>query len=133
MNFTYIGSRKAKILSDLKGTRSSTGKPIELKGTTQSVDEYDFTVSGRGNPQGTTTKRYFLESNKKNTTGMLPKDQVQMVGGNPFQEIKREDFEYLADETKAPKGFGDPIKDKKWILYVVLAVAGYFAYKKFKK
>ena len=30
-------------------------------------------------------------------------------------------------------GFGDPIKDKKWLLYVVLAVAGYFAYKKFKK
>jgi hypothetical protein len=133
MNFTYIGSRKAKILSDLKGSASSTGTALDLKGTTQSVDEYDFTVSGRGNPQGTTTKRYFLESSKKNTMGLLPKPKFPSYGGNPFQEIKREDFEYLADETKAPKGFGDPIKDKKWILYVVLAVAGYFAYKKFKK
>lgn len=132
MNYTYIGTRKAKILSNLKGTASSTGKPLDLKGTTQSVDEYDFTVSGRGNPKGTTTKKYFLESSKKNTTGMPPKGFPAM-GGNPFQEIKREDFEYLADETKAPKGFGDPIKDKKWILYVVLAVAGYFAYKKLKK
>jgi len=133
MNFTYIGSRKAKILSDLKGSASSTGTPLDLKGRTQSVDEYDFTVSGRGNPQGTTTKRYFLESSKKNTMGLLPKPKFPSIGGNPFQEIKREDFEYLADETKSPKGFGDPIKDKKWILYVVLAVAGYFAYKKFKK
>tara|TARA_R110002074_G_scaffold378891_1_gene556866 strand:- start:316 stop:495 length:180 start_codon:yes stop_codon:yes gene_type:complete len=29
--------------------------------------------------------------------------------------------------------FGDPIKDKKWIIYGLIAVAGYFAYKKFKK
>lgn len=134
MNFTYIGSRKAKILSDLKGTASTTGTPLDLKGSTQSVDEYDFTVSGRGNPQGTTTKRYFLESSKKNTTmGLPPKPEFPSIGGNPFQEIKREDFEYLADETKAPKGFGDPIKDKKWILYGIVAVIGYFAYKKFKK
>ena len=31
-----------------------------------------------------------------------------------------------------PVKFGDPIKDKKWILYLLLAVGGYFAYKKFK-
>ena len=49
------------------------------------------------------------------------------------QEIKKEDFEYLDDETKAPKGFGDPIKNKKWLMYGLIAVAGYFAYKKFKK
>lgn len=29
--------------------------------------------------------------------------------------------------------FGDPLKDKKWIVYGLIAVAGYFAYKKFKK
>ncbi|MDF1858083.1 MAG: hypothetical protein P1U29_03845 [Candidatus Pelagibacter bacterium] len=29
--------------------------------------------------------------------------------------------------------FGDPIKDKKWLVYGLIAVAGYFAYKKFKK
>lgn len=132
MNYTYKGSRKAKILSDLKGSASTTGKPQNLKGTTQEVDEYNFTVSGRGNPKGSTTKKYFLESSKENTMGVPPFGK-QRFGGNPFQEIKREDFEYLADETQAPKGFGDPIKDKKWLLYVVLAVGGYFAYKKFKK
>ena len=29
--------------------------------------------------------------------------------------------------------FGDPLKDKKWIVYGLIAVAGYVAYKKFKK
>ena len=29
--------------------------------------------------------------------------------------------------------FGDPIKDKKWLVYGLIAVGGYFAYKKFKK
>ena len=133
MTYTYKGSKKAKILSDLKGSASTTGKPQNLKGTTQEVDEYNFTVSGRGNPKGSTTKKYFLESSKENTMGTPPFTKFKSIGGNPFQEIKREDFEYLADETQAPKGLGDPIKDKKWILYVVLAVAGYFAYKEFKK
>ena len=30
-------------------------------------------------------------------------------------------------------GFGDPLKNKKWLVYGLIAVAGYFAYKKFKK
>jgi len=38
----------------------------------------------------------------------------------------------LMQDMDSPVKFGDPIKDKKWIVYVVLAVAGYFAYKKFK-
>jgi len=132
MNYTYKGSRKAKILSDLKGSASTTGRPQNLKGTTQEVDEYDFTVSGRGNPKGSTTKKYFLESSKENTMGVPPFGK-QRLGGNPFQEIKREDFEYLADETQAPKGSEDPIKNNKWLLYGLIAVVGYFAYKKFKK
>ena len=97
MNYIYKGSRKAKILSDLKGSASTTGKPQNLKGTTQEVDEYNFTVSGRGNPKGSTTKKYFLESSKENTMGVPPFGK-QRLGGNPFQEIKREDFEYLAEE-----------------------------------
>ena len=133
MNYTYIGTKKARILGNLKGSASTNGIPLDLKGTTQSVDEYDFTVSGRGNPQGTTTKKYFLGSSKKNTMGVPPFPKSPSVGGNPFQEIKREDFEYLDDETKAPKGFGDPIKNKKWLMYGLIAVVGYFAYKNFKK
>jgi hypothetical protein len=29
-------------------------------------------------------------------------------------------------------GFGDHLKNKKWLVYGLIAVAGYFAYKKFK-
>lgn len=29
-------------------------------------------------------------------------------------------------------GFGDPLKNKKWLVYGLIAVAGYFAYKKLK-
>tara|TARA_Y100000385_G_scaffold286636_1_gene349034 strand:+ start:68 stop:685 length:618 start_codon:yes stop_codon:yes gene_type:complete len=41
------------------------------------------------------------------------------------------DKSYLASNSKL--GFGDPIKNKKWLVYGLIAVAGYFAYKKFKK
>jgi len=30
-------------------------------------------------------------------------------------------------------GFGDPLKNMNWLVYGLIAVAGYFAYKKFKK
>lgn len=41
------------------------------------------------------------------------------------------DKSYWASNSKL--GFGDPIKNKKWLVYGLIAVAGYFAYKKFKK
>ena len=34
---------------------------------------------------------------------------------------------------KKPKFNPQPLKDKKWLLYGLIAVAGYFAYKKFIK
>tara|TARA_R110002050_G_scaffold2916_1_gene15834 strand:- start:16 stop:645 length:630 start_codon:yes stop_codon:yes gene_type:complete len=43
----------------------------------------------------------------------------------------RVDKSYLASNSKL--GFGDPIKNKKWLVYGLIAVGGYFAYKKFKK
>ena len=132
MNYTYIGSKKAKILNDLKGSASTTGTAQNLKGQTVEVDEYDFTVSGRGNPQGTTTKKFFISSSKKNTTGMPPKPKFPSMGGTPFMELSRDDFEFVSDKAKSPQGFGDPLKNKKWIIYVAIAVAGYFPYKKFK-
>jgi len=125
MNYTYIGSKKAKILSD--------SIPQRPKGQTVFVDEYDFTISGRGNPQGTTTKKYFLQSSRENSTGVPPMPKFPSIGGAVFMEIQRGDFEFVSDKAKSPQGFGDPIKDKKWILYLLLAVGGYLAYKKFKK
>lgn len=66
----------------------------------------------------------------KRSKSIFSKDNVN----NLNKELdKQPNKELVKQQTKAPKGFGDPIKDKKWILYVVLAVAGYFAYKKFKK
>ena len=35
-------------------------------------------------------------------------------------------------KEKTKLGFGDPLKDKMWIVYGVIAVAGYLAYKKLK-
>jgi hypothetical protein len=43
----------------------------------------------------------------------------------------RVDESYWASNSKL--GFGDPIKNKKWLVYGLIAVAGYFAYKKFIK
>ena len=48
---------------------------------------------------------------------------------------------YLNDESTRQENpnkigkvkFGDPLKNKKWLVYGLIAVAGYFAYKKFKK
>ena len=54
----------------------------------------------------------------------------------PVVDIPRDEYEFDVDykyRPKVKKGFGDPLKNKKWILYVLIAVAGYFAYKKFKK
>ena len=36
-------------------------------------------------------------------------------------------------KEKTKLGFGDPLKDKMLIVYSLMAVAGYFAYKKFIK
>ena len=64
--------------------------------------------------------------------GVPPFPKSPSVGGNPFQEIKREDFEYL-DDVSPKKNTVQTVKDKKWLLYGLIAVVGYFAYKKFKK
>ncbi len=48
-------------------------------------------------------------------------------------EVKNSIATYKEDLDKEVKvKFGDPLKNKKWIVYGLIAVAGYFAYKKFK-
>ncbi len=68
--------------------------------------------------------------------GYIPKDP--MAEERLLQKIKEKEAELKkakeqADKEKAKLGFGDPLKNKKWLVYGLIAVAGYFAYKKFKK
>jgi len=59
-----------------------------------------------------------------------------MAGERLEQLIKEEELKKAkerADKEKTKLGFGDPLKNKMWIVYGLIAVAGYFAYKKFKK
>ena len=59
-----------------------------------------------------------------------------MAGEKLLKQIKEAELKKAkeqADKEKAKLGFGDPLKNKKWLVYGLIAVAGYFAYKKFKK
>jgi hypothetical protein len=63
-----------------------------------------------------------------------PKDP--MAGERLLQQIKEAELKKAkeqAEKEKAKLGFGDPLKNKKWLVYGLVAVAGYFAYKKFIK
>jgi hypothetical protein len=62
-----------------------------------------------------------LKFNGKNLGLTLEKGEYQRVSDYEKSSV--------VDEVK----FGDPLKNKKWIMYGLIAVAGYFAYKKFKK
>ena len=61
---------------------------------------------------------------------------IPEAGENLLQKIKEAELKKAkeqAEKEKTKLGFGDPIKDNKWLVYGLIAVAGYFAYKKFKK
>ena len=73
--------------------------------------------------------------------GKPDKPTDPMAGERLLQKIKEKEAEderikkakEQADKEKEKLGFGDPLKNKKWLVYGLIAVAGYFAYKKFKK
>ena len=77
----------------------------------------------------------FVMKDKKYTA------DIHMVGnaelksnGKPLGiTLQKGEYQRVSDNKVENLGFGDPIKDKKWIIYGLIAVAGYFAYKKFKK
>jgi len=55
------------------------------------------------------------------------------LGNKLIFNLQKENYQRVSDDKEAKLGFGDPIKNKKWIVYGLIAVAGYLAYKKFKK
>ena len=77
-----------------------------------------------------------LWNTEKPVGGYISRDPF--AGDKLIQKIKLKEAELKkakeqAEKEKTKLGFGDPIKDNKWLVYGLIAVAGYFAYKKFKK
>ena len=57
-------------------------------------------------------------------------------GWNPKSRVEPVTREYTKEPTPNPmvkQGLIENIKEKKWIVLGLVAVAGFFAYKKFKK
>ncbi len=112
--------------SNIQGIALTDGDNFK-KGDTIPVQVYEFYVDSRGG-SSTKTQYYYGRSPKPEEAPELPPSYsppraTQLDLGKTF-ELKKE----------TPLSVSTPEnKDKKWILYVVLAVAGYFAYKKFKK
>ena len=68
---------------------------------------------------------------RKPVQGYIPE-----AGDRLLQQIKEAELKKAkeqAEKEKTKLGFGDPLKNNKWLVYGLIAVAGYFAYKKFKK
>ena len=113
--------------SNIQGVALTDGDNFK-KGDTIPVQVYEFYVDSRGGGSSTKTQYYYGRSPKPEEAPELPPSYspprtTQLNLGKTF-ELKKE----------TPLSVSTPEnKDKKWILYVVLAVAGYFAYKKFKK
>ena len=112
-------------MSTMKWTFKGTKDAFTPNADKITVTEYEFYTDSRGNPQGSRTTQYY--------EGVVPQDKSSMGQYRPPQgkQLKLgEDFTFESPKTFA---FGDPLKDKKWLVYGLIAVAGYFAYKKFKK
>jgi len=111
--------------SNIQGVALTDGDNFK-KGDTIPVQVYEFYVDSRGGGSSTKTQYYYGRSPKPEEAPELPPSYspprtTQLNLGKTF-ELKKE----------TPISVSTP-ENKKWILYVVLAVAGYFAYKKFKK
>ncbi len=54
--------------------------------------------------------------------------KLTMFGQSVNLNLKKGEYQRVSK-----LGFGDPLKNKKWLVYGLIAIAGYFAYKKFIK
>lgn len=112
-------------MSTMKWTFKGTKDAFTPNADKITVTEYEFYTDSRGNPQGTRTTQYY--------EGVVPQDKSAMGQYAPpkGKELKLGKDFVLENPNKS--NIVGNMTDKKWILYGIVAVIGYFAYKKFKK
>ena len=71
-------------------------------------------------------KKYIAEIQRNGLARLI-------VGKGLGLSLQKGEYKRVSDNKVETLGFGDPIKNKKWLVYGLIAVAGYFAYKKLKK
>jgi len=111
-------------MSTMKWTFKGTKKAITPNADKITVTEYEYYTDSRGNPQGTRTTEYY--------EGVVHQDESRMGQYNPPQGKKLklgEDFTFESPK----KNIWEATKSNKLLMYGLIAVVGYFAYKKFKK
>lgn len=111
-------------MSTMKWTFKGIKPAFNTNADEITVSEYEFYTDSRGGGSSTTTQYY---------EGEVLQDKSGMAMYSPPKGKKIElgkDFTFESPKTFA---FGDPLKNKKWLVYGLIAVAGYFAYKKFNK
>ena len=74
-------------------------------------------------------QKYIADIQRNGTARVEQTMFGQFVGLN----LEKGEYQRVSENKEAKLGFGDPIKNKKWLVYGLIAVAGYFAYKKFIK
>ena len=110
-------------MSTMKWTFKGTKEAFDKNGSKITVTEYEFYTDSRGGGSSRTTQYY---------KGVVPQDKSQM---SQFRPPKGEELELGNDFTfeNPKKDILQTIKSNKWLVYGLIAVVGYFAYKKFKK
>lgn len=110
-------------MSTMKWTFKGTKDAFTPNADKITVTEYEFYTDSRGGSSSTTTQYY---------EGVVPQDKSSM---GQFRRPQGKQLKLGEDFTfESPKkNIVETVKDKKWLMYGLIAVAGYFAYKKFKK
>lgn len=110
-------------MSTMKWTFKGTKDAFTPNADKITVTEYEFYTDSRGGGSSRTTQYY---------EGVVPQDKSQMGMYSPpkGKQLKLgEDFTF----ENPKKDILQTIKSNKWLVYGLIAVAGYFAYKKFNK
>lgn len=117
----------------MKWTFKGVKPAFNSNGDEITVTEYEFYMDSRGGDSSTTTEYYKGDITPRGVTKDRP-FPYQMYPPKGTKLKLGKDFTLENPKQESPKmSFGDPLKDKKWLVYGLIAVAGYFAYKKFIK
>ena len=119
MKWTYKENVVGTALKDIGGIKKGGSIPVQV---------YEYYWSSRNGQSGTTTQYYYGTSPKPEEAPALP---PSFTPPRAKEIILGQDFE-LKKET--PLSVSTPEnKNKKYLIWLLVAVGGYFAYKKFKK